>query len=80
VKLSLYDALEKIGCRPTRALQRLRAVALDAEQAALLRMVAGEPALAIERRAFLGDGRVVEFTASLYRGDAYDFVAELQAE
>jgi GntR family transcriptional regulator len=80
VKLSLYDALEKLGCRPTRALQRLRAVALDAEQAHLLQLPEREPALAIERRAFLDDGRVVEFTASLYRGDAYDFVAELQAE
>ena len=26
------------------------------------------------------DGRVVEFTISYYRGDAYDFVAELQSE
>jgi GntR family transcriptional regulator len=80
VKLSLYDALERLGCRPTRALQRLRAVALDADQAKLLDMEAGSPALAIERRAFLDDGRVVEFTSSLYRGDAYDFVAELYAE
>lgn len=80
VKLSLYDTLEQIGCRPTRALQRLRAVALDARQAGLLEMAAGSPALAIERRAFLDDGRVVEFTSSLYRGDAYDFVAELQAD
>ena len=79
VKLSLYDALEKLGCRPTRALQRLRAVALDADQARLLQLPEREPALSIERRAFLDDGRVVEFTASLYRGDAYDFVAELQA-
>ena len=80
VKLSLYTALERIGCRPTRALQRLRAVALDAPQARLLNLPTGSPALAIERRAFLDDGRVVEFTSSLYRGDAYDFVAELQAE
>jgi GntR family transcriptional regulator len=80
VKLSLYTALERIGCRPTRALQRLRAVALDAAQARLLNLPAGSPALAIERRAFLDDGRVVEFTSSLYRGDAYDFIAELQAE
>jgi len=77
IKLSLYDALEKIGCRPTRALQRLRAVALEAEPARLLDLPIGTPALAIERRAFLDDGRVVEFTHSLYRGDAYDFVAEL---
>lgn len=80
VKLSLYTALERIGCRPTRALQRLRAVALDAVQAKLLHLSAGDPALAIERRAFLDDGRVVEYTSSLYRGDAYDFVAELQAD
>jgi GntR family transcriptional regulator len=80
VKLSLYDALERLGCRPARALQRLRAVALDAEAARLLALPPGSPALAIERRAFLDDGRVVEFTRSLYRGDAYDFVAELHAE
>jgi GntR family transcriptional regulator len=36
--------------------------------------------LLIERRAFLADGRAVEFTRSLYRGDAYDFVAELHHE
>jgi len=80
VKLSLYTALERLGCRPTRALQRLRAVALDVGQAKLLHLPAGSPALAIERRAFLDDGRVVEFTSSLYRGDAYDFIAELQAD
>ena len=37
----------------------------------------GQPGLLIERRGFLRDGRVVEFTQSFYRGDAYDFVAEL---
>ncbi len=80
VKQSLYDALERLGLRPVRALQRLRAVALDPAQAALLQMPAGSPALAIERRAFLADSRVVEFTSSIYRGDAYDFVAELHAD
>jgi len=80
VKLSLYEALERMGCRPTRALQRLRAVALDADEARLLALPTGSPALSIERRAFLEDGRAVEFTQSLYRGDAYDFVAELQRE
>jgi GntR family transcriptional regulator len=80
VKLSLYEALERTGCRPTRALQRLRAVALNADEARLLALPAGSPALSIERRAFLEDGRAVEFTQSLYRGDTYDFVAELQSE
>jgi len=37
----------------------------------------GAPGLLIERRGFLKDGRPVEVTKSYYRGDAYDFVAEL---
>jgi GntR family transcriptional regulator len=77
---SLYEALEVLGCRPVRALQRLRAVNLNAAQAKLLQLPVGSAALAVERRSFLEDGRLVEFTSSWYRGDAYDFVAELQAE
>ena len=80
VENSLYEALEALGCRPRRALQRLRAIALDPEQARTLDLPSGSPGLFIERRAFLDDGRVVEFTLSYYRGDAYDFVAELQSE
>ena len=41
---------------------------------------AGDPGLLIERRAFTADGRVIEVTHSYYRGDAYDLVAELQAD
>ncbi|HEY4128952.1 MAG TPA: GntR family transcriptional regulator [Gammaproteobacteria bacterium] len=77
---SLYEALETLGCRPVRALQRLRAVNLNAAQAKQLQLPVGSAALAVERRSFLEDGRLVEFTSSWYRGDAYDFVAELQAE
>ncbi|MGH8278742.1 MAG: GntR family transcriptional regulator [Gammaproteobacteria bacterium] len=80
VKDSLYAVLETLGCRPVRALQRLRAVNLTSEQADLLQLPAGSAALAIERRSFLADARLVEFTRSWYRGDAYDFVAELQGE
>ncbi|MFT4178431.1 MAG: GntR family transcriptional regulator [Thermomonas sp.] len=79
VRDSLYEALATRGLHPVRALQRLRAIAFDAEQARLLQLPEGSPGLFIERRAFLDDGRVVEFTRSFYRGDAYDFVAELQA-
>jgi GntR family transcriptional regulator len=77
VEESLYEALEKIGCRPSRALQRIRAVAADAPSARLLDLKPGAACLEIERRAFLPDGRAVEFTRSIYRGDAYDFAAEL---
>ncbi|MCM2310162.1 MAG: GntR family transcriptional regulator [Steroidobacteraceae bacterium] len=79
VEESLYEALEKIGRRPSRALQRIRAVAVDDESARLLGLPPGAACLEIERRAFLPDGRAVEFTRSIYRGDSYDFVAELAA-
>ncbi|MGH8372001.1 MAG: GntR family transcriptional regulator [Gammaproteobacteria bacterium] len=77
---SLYEALDALDCHPVRALQRLRAVNLNTNQARLLQLPVGSAALAIERRSFLADGRLVEFTRSWYRGDAYDFVAELQSE
>lgn len=80
VENSLYEAFARLGIRPSRALQRLRAIAFDAEQARLMNLPEGAPGLFIERRTFLDDGRVVEFTRSFYRGDAYDFVAELQSE
>ena len=35
------------------------------------------PALHIQRIAYLTGGSCVEFTKSLYRADAYDFVSEL---
>lgn len=80
VENSLYEAFAQLGIRPARALQRLRAIAFDAEQARLMGVEEGSPGLFIERRTFLDDGQLIEYTRSFYRGDAYDFVAELQSE
>jgi GntR family transcriptional regulator len=80
VEDSLYATLEARGSRPIRALQRIRAVAIDEEDARLMEVEPQTPGLELERRAFLADGRAVEFTRSIYRGDAYDFVAELEAK
>jgi len=33
----------------------------------------------VERVGFLPDGRAIEFSQSYYRGDTYDFVAELSS-
>ena len=77
---SLYEALERAGHRPLRALQRLRAVAFTAEQAEALGIAPGASGLFIERIGFLADGRAAEFTQSHYRGDSYDVVAELNDE
>jgi len=77
VESSLYEALERAGSRPARALQRLRAVLFTAEQAELLQAQEKDAGLLVERLGFLKDGRAVEFTQSYFRGDIYDFVAEL---
>jgi len=77
VGASLYDAMEAAGHRPVRALQRLTAQNLGPDDAGLLGLAEGTAALAIVRVSFDAAGRPVEFTRSLYRGDAYDFVAEL---
>ena len=77
VESSLYEALERTGNRPVRALQRLRAVLLAAEQAELLKANERDAGLLVERLGFLRDSRAVEFTQTYYRGDIYDFVAEL---
>lgn len=76
---SLYEALERHGCRPVRALQRLRALLLDEEKAKLLEAQPGDAGLLVERLGYLRDGRAVELSQSFYRGDTYDFVAELNA-
>jgi GntR family transcriptional regulator len=79
VDVSMYDALEASGNRPVRALQRLSALLLGSEQARLLQTREGDAGLCVERLGFLRDGRAVEFCRSFFRGDMYDFVAELSA-
>jgi len=79
VDASLYDALERVGNRPVRALQRLHALLLNEEQARLLEAKPGSAGLLVERLGYLRDGRAVELSQSFYRGDTYDFVAELSA-
>jgi GntR family transcriptional regulator len=79
VENSLYVALEAAGNRPVRALQRVRAIGFNQEQADLLDVALGDPGLFIERRAFVADGRPLEVTYTYYRGDAYDLIAELGA-
>lgn len=75
---SLYEVLGQAGLRPVRAVQKISAVNLGAAEAEILGVAPMAAGLRIERVSYLPDGRVVEFTRSLYRGDAYDFVAEMR--
>jgi len=78
VSISLYDVLDELDMRPVRAIQRISATKLTPDQAKLLQVKNDDPALKIVRTGYLASGRVIEFTTGTYRGDAYDFVAELQ--
>lgn len=74
---SLYEALDARDARPVHATQRISARNVSSEDAELLGVAPGDAALQIERVSRLASGRIIEFTRSIYRGDTYDFVAEL---
>jgi GntR family transcriptional regulator, N-acetylglucosamine utilization regulator len=74
---SVYAAMGKAGHEPVRAIQRITACALDAEQAKHLDVAEKDPALFISRVAYDIKDRPVEYTKSHYRADCFDFVAEL---
>lgn len=77
VEHSLYAALRATGNRPVRALQRLSALILNEEQASMLGAHVGDAGLLVERVGFNKAGAAIEYSQSYYRGDTYDFVAEL---
>lgn len=78
VTTSLYKVLAEKNLKPVRAMQRISATRLTAEQARRLEIGIHDPALKIARTGYLASGRIIELTTGIYRGDAYDFVAELQ--
>ena len=77
IQHSLYETLAETGNKPVRAMQRISAINLGADDAVRLDVSEGSAGLSIERISYSAQGTVIEFTCSIYRGDAYDFVAEL---
>jgi GntR family transcriptional regulator len=80
IESSLYAHLGRRSNRPVRAIQRIRAANLGPADARLLDVPPGSAGLNIERISYLASGRAIEFTRSIYRGDTYDFVAELRLD
>lgn len=77
VGASLYEVLAAHGAMPVRAVQRMQSTPMTLEESRLLEAPPQTSLLVMERRCFLEDGRIVEFTQTKYRGDVYDFVIEL---
>jgi len=78
VTTSLYAVLAANGNRPVRAIQRISAAILKENDARILEVQPGSASLNIERISYLESGKVIEFTRSIYRADAYEFIAELR--
>ncbi|MED5546679.1 GntR family transcriptional regulator [Novosphingobium decolorationis] len=75
---SLYEALEAHGHRPVSGTQRVRASLATPTEAGILCIEHNSEVLRIERTTTTTDGRAIEFTRSVYRGDRYEFVTELR--
>ena len=75
---SLYEILAtRYSLHAATARETHRAVLVGREDAALLRVPAGSPALAAERLTRLADGRPLEYVQSIMRGDRYKIVLDL---
>lgn len=75
---SLYAAIRRHGHAPVRALQRVRANVATADFARRLNIAEGAPVMDMERQSYSADGRPLEWTRSTYRGDKYEYVAEMR--
>jgi GntR family transcriptional regulator len=75
---SFYRLLvEEYGIEPAAASQSIEPTVIDADEAKLLEVPMHAPALLFERVARTADGRIFEFSRSVYRGDRYRIQSEL---
>jgi GntR family transcriptional regulator len=75
---SLYEILAtRYSLHAATARETHRAILVGREDAALLRVPSGSPALAAERLTRLSDGRPLEYVQSIMRGDRYKIVLDL---
>ena len=77
-KNSLYDVLgSHYNLVPASAHETHYAFAVDAQDAALLRVPEGAPVMGTELLARLGDGRALEYVKSVMRADRYKIALDL---
>jgi GntR family transcriptional regulator len=75
---SFYQILgRRYGVRLATATQIIEPTVVDETEAELLHVPVHTPALLFERAAADADGRIVEFTHSIYRGDRYRILTQL---
>lgn len=78
---SLLELLENhYGIERGDALETIKAVPADRQEALLLQVPTGAPLLVVQRRARLADGRVYEVGEEIFRGDAVEIVVPTSPE
>ncbi|OQP05985.1 phosphonate metabolism transcriptional regulator PhnF [Geobacillus sp. 46C-IIa] len=76
---SVYEFMEKeVGFAIGTAVQVLEASVARKLEAEHLQVKEGAPVLLLERRTYLDDGRPLEVVKSVYRGDRYKFIVEME--
>ena len=74
----MYALFEtEFGVRMVRAEEKIRAVAADAQQAALLKVEQGSPLLSVERVAYTYNDVPMELRRGLYRTDSHHYRNDL---
>jgi GntR family transcriptional regulator len=75
---SFYEVLEfRHKLQPLSAMETLIAFVVNNEEADLLQVPPGSPALATERTTLLADGQPLEYAPSLVQGDRYGVILDL---
>jgi GntR family transcriptional regulator len=78
---SLFDAFARItGVSVARSRQTMAPIVASAALARLLRVPRGTPHLRFTGMTLLADGRVAELTRSVFRGDLFEFVADMRRD
>lgn len=74
---SLYARMDALGGRPRRIMQSLKAAGAPADIAQHLNIAPGTAVLLIHRIGYGAQGNVLEDAVSWYRGDRYEYLAEI---
>jgi GntR family transcriptional regulator len=72
---SIYDLCDRYGVVCVKAVERMVAVLADDDQSSLLGIKVGDPLMAIERIGYDVDGKPVEYSTDLFRGDRTRVIA-----
>ncbi|MGJ8527851.1 GntR family transcriptional regulator [Maritalea sp.] len=75
---SLYSYLDARGLKPSRGVQRVRAELMPKSAAQHLGVSPGSACLFVEQQSFLQSGAPIEYVQTHYRGDAYDFIVDIE--